>query len=140
MKGISVNVDNATDVGDLLIVMTCTYPPSSSFKYPVTVESRGLLCRVNFTVAMHSNFTQMVFSAGQENPSGLHVAPPYYLAGYGTSVETLSGTYPADGDPAVITGLTPASEASVLLFLIWIPSTLALILTRRRTKRRDHDR
>jgi len=140
MKGISVNVDNATDVGDLLIVMTCTYPPSGSLKYPVTVESKELLCRVNFTVAMHSTFTQIVFVAKQENPSSLYVAPPYYLAGYGTSVETLSGTYLADGEPAVIYDPTPIPEASVLLILIWIPSTLALILTRKRTKRCDHDR
>jgi hypothetical protein len=135
MKGIAVNVDNATDVGDLLIVMTCTYPPSSSFKYPVTVESRELLCRVNFTVAMHSNFTQMVFSTGQENPSGLFVMPPYYLAGYGTSVETLNGTYPAGGEPALIYDPTPVPEASLLLILFWIPTTLAIVLARKRTKK-----
>jgi hypothetical protein len=139
MKGTSVNVDNATDVGDLLIVMTCTYPPGSSLKYPVTVESKELLCRVNFTVAMHSNFTQMVFVAGQENPSSLYVAPPYYLTGYGTSVETLNGTYLANGEPAIIYDPTPISEASLLLILTWIPLTLAIILTRRRTKRCDHE-
>jgi hypothetical protein len=140
MKGISVNVDNATDVGDLLMVMTCTYPPNSSFKYPVTVESKELLCRVNFTVAMHLTFTQMVFVAEQENPSSLYVAPPYYLAGYGTSVETLNGTYLAVGEPAVIYDPTPISEASLLLILVWIPSTLAIILTRRRTRKCDHAR
>lgn len=139
MKGIAINVDNATDVGDLLIVMTCTYPLSGSFKYPVTVESRGLLCRVNFTVAMRSNFTQMVFSAGQENPSGLYVMPPYYIAGYGTSVETLNGTYLAYGEPAVIYDLTPVPEASLLLLLIGIPTTLTIILTRMRRKRCYHE-
>ncbi|MGA3192340.1 MAG: hypothetical protein ABSD73_07485 [Candidatus Bathyarchaeia archaeon] len=137
---VSNNVGNTTDVGDLLIVMTCSHSPSNSLKYPVTVTSKALMCKVNFTIAMQSTFTQIVFVAEQENPSNLYVAPPYYLAGYGTSVETLSGTYPADGDPAVITGPTSVSETSILLFLIWIPSTLALILTRRRTKRRDHDR
>lgn len=140
MKEVSVNVDNATDVGDLLIVMTCTYPSSSSLKYPVTVESKELLCEVNFTVAMYSTFSQMVFVAGQQNPSGLHVMPPYYLAGYGTSVETVNGTYSADGEPAAIDDLISTPEASLLLILIWIPLTLAFVLARRRTKRCDCDR
>lgn len=136
---VSNNVGNTTDVGDLLIVMTSSHSPSNALMYPVTVASKALLCKVNFTIAMHSTFTQIVFVAEQENPSSLYVAPPYCLTGYGTSVETLSGTYPADGDPALITCPTSLPEASVLLFLAWIPSTLALLLTRQ-SKRRDHDR
>jgi hypothetical protein len=140
MEGIAVNVDNATDVGDLLIVMTCTYPPSSSFKYPVTVESKELLCSVNFTIAMHSTFTQMIFAAEQQNPSSLYVAPPYFLTGYGTSAETLNGTCLADGEPAAIYDPAPVTEASLLLILLWIPSALAIILTTKRMKRCDRER
>jgi hypothetical protein len=136
---VSNNVANITDVGDLLIVMTCSHSPSNALMYPVTVTSKALMCKVNFTIVMHSTFTQIVFVAPQENPSSLYVAPPYYLTGYGTSVETLSGTYPADGDRALITSPTSLPEASVLLLLAWIPSTLALLLTRR-AKRRDRDR
>ena len=140
IKEISVNVDDATDVGDLLIIMTCTYPPNSPLKCPVTVESKELLCKVNFTIPLHSTVTQLEFVSNQQNCSSLHVAPPYYLADFRTSVETLNGTYLADGEPAVIEYLAPLPEASVLLVLIWLISTLALILTRRRTKRYNYDR
>lgn len=134
MKGISNNVDNATDVGDLLIIMTCTYPPDTLLKYPVSVASKGLLCKVNFTIALHPTYTQLVLGAEQQqNPPSLHVAPPYYLTGYRTSVETLNGTYPAGGDSAVIDDLTPVPESSTLLLLVtFIVASLSLIMTRKR--------
>ena len=134
IKGISNNVDNATDVGDLLIIMTCTYPPDTLLKYPVSVASKGLLCKVNFTIALHPTYTQLVLGAEQQqNPPSLHVAPPYYLTGYRTSVETLNGTYPAGGDSAVIDDLTPVPESSTLLLLVtFIVASLSLIMTRKR--------
>jgi hypothetical protein len=134
MKGISNNVDNATDVGDLLIIMTCTYPPDTLLKYPVSVASKGLLCKVNFTVALHPTYTQLVLVAEQQqDPPSLHVAPPYYLTGYRTSVETLNGTYLADGDSGLIDDLTPIPESSTLLLLVtFVVASLSLILTRKR--------
>lgn len=140
MKAVSVNVDNATDVGDLLIIMTCTYPPNSLPKYPVGVASKALLCKVNFTITLNSTFTQLMSVSNQQDYSSPHVVPPYCLADFKTSVETLNGTFLADGEPATIEYTPPLPETSALLFLIWIPSTLALILTRRRTKRHNHDR
>jgi len=134
MKGISNNVDNATDVEDLLIIMTCTYPPDTLLKYPVSVASRGLLCKVNFTIAQHPIYTQLVLvTEQQQNPSSLHVAPPYYLTDCKTSVETLNGTYLADGDSAVIDDLTPVPESPASILLVtFIASSLSLILTRKR--------
>jgi hypothetical protein len=137
VKGISINVDDATDVEDLLVIMTCTYPPDTLLKYPVSVASRGLLCKVNFTVAVHPTCTQLVLvTEQQQNPPSLHVTPPYYLAGYMTSVETLNGTYLAGGDPAVIDDLTPVPESSILLLLVTLTMvSLSLILTRKRLAR-----
>jgi len=138
MKDISVNVDNATDVGDLLIVMTCTYHPGSLPDHPVSVASKGLLCRVNFTITQHPTLAQLVFVT-QQTYSSLHVAPPYYLGNFQTSVQTLNGTYLADGEPAVIYDVTATPEGSILLLWIGIPIILALILARRRTKRCNYD-
>jgi len=140
MKEICVNVDNATDVADLFILMTCTYPPDSLLKYPVDVTSRGLLCKTNFTIAMHPTSEKLEFVAQQMNYSSLHVTPHYYLDNFRTSVDTLNGIYLADGEPAVFYDMTPVPEASLLLILIWISSTLTIILTRRRTRRCDHER
>lgn len=139
-KEVSNNVDNATDRGDLLVIMTCTYPPNSSLKYPVSVASKGLLCKVNFTIAMHPTFTQIAFVAEQQDSSSLHVTPPYYLAGFKTSVETLDGTHLAGGEPAVIEDLAIVPEFTVLLLLITIPVSLTLMLIRmRRTRKRSSE-
>lgn len=130
---VSNNVDQANDVGDLLIVMTSTYASGSSLQYPVSVESKGLLCKLNFTAALHTAYTQLDFiSTPAQNPPGLHVFPPYYLADHGTSVETLDGTYPAGGDSAVIRLIDPVPESPLVLLLIGLPATLILILIRRR--------
>jgi hypothetical protein len=134
MKGISVNVDNATDTADILIVMTCTYPPSSSQKYPVSVISRGLLCKANFTVAVHPVCEQLEFVTHQSSSSSLHVTLPYYLTDFRTSVETLNGTYIADGKPAIIDDVPILPEASVLLLLTCVPVTVAFALVKRRNK------
>jgi hypothetical protein len=139
MKGISVNVDNATDVGDLLIIMTSTYPPNSPLKYPVSVATKGLLCKTNFTITQHSPASQILFVSQQQNSSSLRVLPPYYLPDFKTSVDTLNGTYLADGEPAVIQYPAPLPETSFFLLLIWIPTTLALMLTRKRTNGHDHN-
>lgn len=138
---LSNNVDNATDVGDLLIVMTSTYPPGSSLQYPVSVVSRGLLCKVNFTIASHPTCTQLDFILKQpQHPPSVYITPPYYLPDYSTSVETLSGTHPAGGDPAVICETNPeVPESSTLMLpLIALPATLTLILIRERRARSQH--
>jgi hypothetical protein len=140
MKEISVNIDNATETADLFILMTCTYPPDSLLKYPVDVTSRGLLCKTNFTIAMHPSSEKLEFVSEQMSYSSLHVTAHYYLNGFRTSVDTLNGIYVADGEPAVFYDITSVPEASLLLLLIGIPSTLAIILTRRRTKKCDHQR
>jgi hypothetical protein len=130
---VSNNVDQSTDVGDLLIVMTSTYPPSSSLQYPVSVESKGLLCKLNFTVTVHPACTQLDFiSTLAQSPTGLHVFPPYHIADYGTSVETLDGTHSAGGDPAVIRLVDSVPESPLMVLLIGLPATLTLILAKKR--------
>jgi hypothetical protein len=135
---VSNNVNNASEIGDLVIAMTTVYPLGTSPQYPVNVTSKDLLCEVNFMIASHAANTQLDFVSSPS--SNIVIAPPYFLPSSGTCVETLNGTFSADGDPALITSSTFLPEASVLLILTCIPSTLTLILTRRRTKRRDHDR
>jgi len=135
-KVVSVNVDNATDTADILIVMTCTYPPSSSQKYPVSVTSQGLLCKTNFTIAVHPVREQLEFVTQASSLSSLHVTPAYYLAEFRTSVETLSGTYIATGKPAFLKDSIPLPEASVLLLLVCISITAALAIMRRRNTKR----
>lgn len=75
-KEVSVNVDNATDTADLLIVMTCTYPPNNPQKHPVNVTSRGLLCKTNFTVALHPTSEQLELVTQRLNL----LEPPGYAA------------------------------------------------------------
>jgi hypothetical protein len=139
MKEISLNTDNATDTADLFILMTCTYPPDSPQKYPVDVTSRGLLCKTNFTIAMHPTSEKLEFVSQQMNYSSLHVTPHYYLDDFRTSVDTLNGIYVADGEPAIFYDITSVPEAPLLFLLILIPSTLTIILTRMRRKRCDHE-
>jgi hypothetical protein len=127
-KGIAVNVNNATDTSNLLIVMTCTSPQNSSLRYPVSVQSRGLLCIVNFTIVKHTDSTELMFMS-QSNSTRLDVLPPYYLKNLVSSIETLDGTYLADGEPAFIY----VPEVSIILLLIWIPAVLALIIIRRKS-------
>jgi hypothetical protein len=133
-KEISVNVDNDTDTADLLIIMTCTYPPSSPQKYPVNVTSRGLLCKANFTVALHPIYEQLEFVSQQSNYSNLRVTPPYYLADFKTSVDTPNGIYIADGEPALIYDSNPVPEASLFLLLISILVTVGFALNEREKK------
>lgn len=138
---ISDNVDNATDVGDLLIVMTSTYPPGSSLQYSVSVASKALLCKVNFTIVSHPAYTQLDFiGTPSQNPHGLHVVPPYHLPDYSTSVETLNGIYPAGGDPAVIRETDPVVPESPTLMVpsIVLLAILTVILTRRRRASSQH--
>jgi hypothetical protein len=135
---VSNNVNNVSEVGDLVISMTSVSPLGTSPQYPVNVTSRDPLCEVNFTVVSHAANTQLNFISSPS--TNAVIAPPNFLPSSGTCVETLTGTFPADGDPALITSSTSLPEASVLLILICIPSTLTLILTRRRTKKRHHDR
>ena len=137
MSEVSNNVNNASDIGDLLITMTSALPLGTSPQYPVNVTSRDLLCEVNFTVVSHAADTELNFISSPS--TNAVIAPPNFLPNSGTCVETLNGTFPADGDPALITSSTSLPEASLLLILICIPSTLTLILARRRTKKRDHD-
>jgi hypothetical protein len=138
-KETSVNIDNATDIADLFILMTCTYPPDSIQKYPVDVASRGLLCKANFTIVLHPASEKLEFVSQPMNYSSLHVTPHYYLDDFKTSVDTLNGIYVADGEPAVFYDITPIPEASLLLLLILIPTTLTIILTRMQRKRYDHE-
>jgi len=138
MSEVSNNVNNESEVGDLVIAMTSVSPLGTSAQYPVNVTSRGLLCEVNFTVVSHADDTELTFISSPS--SNTVIAPPNFLSGSGTCVETLIGTFSAAGDPALITSSASLSEASVLLILICIPSILTLILTRRRTKKRAHDR
>jgi len=135
---VSNNVNNASEIGDLVIAMTTVYPLGTSPQHPVNVTSKDLLCEVNFTIASHATNTQLDFVSSPS--SNIGIAPPIFLPSGGTCVETLNGTFPADGDPALITSSTSLPEVSVLLILTCIPSTLTLILTKRRTKKRDHDR
>jgi len=134
MKEISVNIDNATDTADLFILMTCTYPPDSLLKYPVDVTSRGLLCKTNFTIAMHPTSEKLEFVSRQMNYTSLHVTPHYYLDDFRTSIDTFNGILVADGEPAVFCDITSVPEASLLLLLILIPSTLTIVLTKMRKK------
>jgi hypothetical protein len=139
-KGIAVNADNATDIADLLIIMTCTYPPDSQPKHPVTVTSKALLCKVNFTIGPNPPNSEITFITQPQDYPGLYITPHYYLPNLTTSIETINGTYPGNGEPAYIYDPNPLLETSTLLFLVWIPTTLALILTRRRTKTRNQNR
>jgi len=133
-KGIAVNVDNVTDIADLLIIMTCTYPPDTQPKHPVNITSKTLLCKVNFTIGPNPPNSQLTFITQPQNYPGLYITPHYCLPNLVTSVETLSGTYTADTQPAYIYDPDPVPEASALLLLIWTLATLALILARRRKK------
>lgn len=128
---VSNNVNNSSETADLLIIMTSSYPVKDSMRYPVTIESRGLLCKVNFTVASHPVFTQLDFV--NDPSAGIFIVPSYYLPGYATSVETISGTDAAGGAPAVISDISLVPESLVLMLLfIALPTTLTLILTKRR--------
>jgi hypothetical protein len=127
---VSNNVDNASDRADLLIIMTSSYSPDSSLQYPVSVETRGLLCNLNFTIVSHPVHTKIDFVMnGSQSASNIYVIPPYYLPAYETSVETLSGIYMAGGESAVVfeTDSVPEFSALALLFLA-ITATLTLIL------------
>jgi len=132
--GIAVNTYNTTDAADLLIIMTCTYPPDIQPKHPVNITSKTLLCKVNFTIGPNPPNSQITFITQPQNYPGLYITPHYCLPNLVTSVETLSGTYTADTQPAYIYDPDPVPEASALLLLIWTLATLALILARRRKK------
>jgi hypothetical protein len=138
VKEISVNIDNATDTADLFILMTCTYPPDTSIKYPVDVTSRGLLCKTNFTISKHPTSEKLALISQQVNYSSLHVTPHYYLDGFRTCVDTLNGIYATDAEPAVFYDMIAVPEASPSLLLILIPSSLTTILMRLRRKRYSH--
>jgi hypothetical protein len=135
VKEISVNINNVTDTADLFILMTCTYPPDTLIKYPVDVKSRGLLCKTNFTISKHPTSEKLALISQQVNYSSLHVAPPYYLDGFRTCVDTLNGIYAADAEPAVFYDMTTVPEVSPSLLLILIPSSLTIILIKLRRKR-----
>jgi len=137
MSEVSNNINNESEVGDLLIAMTSMSPLGTSPQYPVNVTSRDLLCEANFTVVSHAADSELNFINSSSSNNG--IAPPNFLPSSGTCVETLNGTFPAAGDPALIISSPSLSEATVLLILICIPSTLTLILTRKRTKKRAYD-
>ncbi|MGD0159340.1 MAG: hypothetical protein ABSB89_03490 [Candidatus Bathyarchaeia archaeon] len=127
------NVNNASEVGDLAIIMTSSYPPDNSAQYPVNVTSKDPLCEVNFTIVSHGGDTQLDFVNAPLK--GTVVSPEFMLSDYTTCVETTSGTYPAGGQPATIDDFAEVSEASAMLVLIMIPATSAFALARRRMKR-----
>jgi hypothetical protein len=128
VKEISLNINDDTDIADLFVLMTCTYPPDTSQKYSVDVTSRGLLCKTNFTIAMHPTSEKLALILQQMNYSSFQVTPKYYLEGLRTCVDTLKGTYAADGEPAMFYDLTTVPE--VTLFLILVPSSSIIILMR----------
>jgi hypothetical protein len=136
---VSLNVDDATDTADITIIMTCTYPPNNPQKHPVNVTSRGLLCKTNFTVASHLSSQQLMFISQPSDYPSPHVAPPYYLTGFTTSVDTLNGICLADGQPAAIYNVASIPEPSVFLVFIWIPMTLMLVLEKRRRTKSDNE-
>jgi hypothetical protein len=136
---VSNNVNNATEVGDLMMAMTSVYPPDASPQYPVNVTSRGLLCEVNFTIMSHAANTELDLIS---SPSiNIVIAPSYILPSYGTCVETINGTYSAGGDPALIRETNPDIPESVALMLALVGpvATLALILTRRKRARASRE-
>jgi hypothetical protein len=133
LSEVSNNVNNATEVGDLVLVMISSFSLDNSLQYPVNVTSKGLLCEVNFTVVSHAANTQLGFVSTPT--SNTLISPLYLLPNYTTCVETINGTYPADGQPATIYDVAQVPEGSALLLLIPIPATLAVALTRKRTKR-----
>jgi len=130
---VSNNVNNVTEVGDLVIVMTSSYPPDSSPQYPINVTSKGFLCEVNFTIVSHAASTELDFVTVPTKNTVIF--PVYFLSNYTTCVETSGGTYPADGQPAVIYDVAEVPEASALLVLIIIPAALVFALARKRMKR-----
>lgn len=127
------NVDDATDVTDLIIVMASNYPSDASNQYAVSVASKGLLCMVNFTVVSHQAYAQLDFiRTSAQAPYGLHIVPTYHLADWGTLVETANGTYPAGGESAMIFETDPIAEFSGLLLpLILLLAIFCLALTKR---------
>lgn len=132
---VSNNVNNVSEVGDLMIAMTSVSALEVSPQYPVNVTSRGLLCEVNFTVLSHGAETQLEFVSNSS--STVEIAPPYFLPSSTTCVETTNGTYAAGGDPALIREVNPDLPESVaLMFAIIGPgAVLALILTVEKRKR-----
>jgi len=132
LSEVSNNVNNSTEVGDLMIVMTSSYPPDISSQYPVNVTSKGLLCEVNFTIESHAADTQLYFISTPPL-----IAPLYFLPNYSTCVETINGTYTARGDRALIHEINnEIPESATLMFaLIGPAATSTLILTMRKRAR-----
>jgi hypothetical protein len=134
LEEVSSYVESTSNIGSLMIVMTATYPPDSLPQYPVNVTSTGLLCSASFTVAARPTSTRLDFiSASTQNPPNLAFVPPYHLPDPITSVQTTNGIYDASGDSAFIYATMSVSESPVLMLLLMaIPTTLVLILAKRR--------